>query len=114
VPRLLPRDALLTGPRTDLDCPVCGSEEDVRGTALPDGRIGLVCSECDHHWSRTPRKVCRRCGTADIEVGSYQGWAYEDTDAAADNASAPWHYVDWDVYRCQKCHNVWQVGRRAD
>ncbi len=113
VPHLSPRDALSAGPRTDLDCPVCGSEEDVRGSSLPDGRIRLVCATCDHRWSRTPRKSCRRCGSADIETGTYQGWAYEDLDAAAEDTLAPWHYVDWDVYRCQRCHHIWQVGRRA-
>ncbi|MGP3920438.1 hypothetical protein [Nonomuraea sp. 10N515B] len=114
VPQLIPRQAPLAGPRTDLDCPVCGSEEDVRGSRLPDGRIRLVCTACDHRWSRTPRNPCRRCGSADVEIGTYQGWAYDDPDAAADDTSAPWHYVEWDVYRCHRCHHVWQAGRRAD
>jgi hypothetical protein len=113
VPRLSRRDAPARGPRTDLDCPVCGSEEDVRGNSLPDGRIGLVCTICDHRWSRTPRNPCRRCGAADVEVGSYQGWAYDDLDAAVADTLPPWHYVDWEVYRCQRCHHTWQVGRRA-
>ncbi|MCT9934532.1 hypothetical protein N5079_30435 [Planotetraspora sp. A-T 1434] len=113
VPRLRHRDGLLKGPRTELDCPICGSEEDVLGSPLPDGRISLVCTPCDHRWSRTPRTVCRRCGSADVEAGAYRGWAYDDVDAAADDTMAPWHYVDWDVYRCQGCRHVWQVGRRA-
>ncbi|MCG5213096.1 hypothetical protein [Streptosporangium sp. KLBMP 9127] len=114
VPQLSPRVALPAGPRADLDCPVCGSEDDVRGSPLPDGRIRLICTTCDHHWSRTPRNPCRRCGAADVEVGTYRGWAYDDPDAAADDVSAPWHYVDWNVYRCQRCHHVWQAGHRAD
>jgi hypothetical protein len=114
VPRLHPRDALPTGPRGDLDCPICGSQDDVRGSPVPDGRIALVCAACDHRWSRTPRHPCRRCGSADVEVSGYRGWAYEDLDAAKDDTMAPWHYVDWDVYRCQRCHNVWQEGHRVD
>ncbi|MEU7890867.1 hypothetical protein AB0B54_35665 [Microbispora bryophytorum] len=114
MPRLRTRDALPRGPLAELDCRICGSEEDVRGHSLPGGRIGLVCTSCDHHWSRTPRTACRRCGSADVEVGAYQGWAYDEPEAAADDTMASWHYVDWDVYRCQKCHHVWQVGRRAD
>jgi hypothetical protein len=84
-----------------------------RGRPLPDGRIGLDCISCDHHWSRTPRKPCRRCGSADVEAGGYRGWSYEDLDVAAEDTMAPWHYVDWATYRCGKCHHVWQVGRRA-
>jgi hypothetical protein len=113
VPRLRPRDALPRGPRTELECPVCGSEEDVRGRPLPDGRISLNCTSCDHRWSRTPRKPCRRCGSADVQTGGDLGWAYEDLDAAAEDTMTPWHYVEWDTYRCRKCHHVWQVGHRA-
>uniref|UniRef100_UPI0035E41F2B hypothetical protein n=1 Tax=Thermomonospora cellulosilytica TaxID=1411118 RepID=UPI0035E41F2B len=114
VPRLHPRGGLPQGSRTELDCPICGSEEDVRGNPMPDGRIGLVCAACDHHWSRTPRRPCRRCGSADVEAGGYRGWAYEDSEDATDDTMAPWHYVDWDVYRCRNCHHTWKVGRRAE
>ncbi|MFI9597850.1 hypothetical protein [Nonomuraea sp. NPDC052265] len=114
MPQLIPRETLPTGPRTDLDCPVCGSEDEVHGSPLPDGRIRLMCTTCDHQWSRTPRNPCRRCGASDVDIGTYQGWAYDDPEAAADDTSAPWHYVDWNVYRCQRCHHLWQAGHRAD
>lgn len=114
VPRFRPHDGLPQGPRTELNCPICGSKEDVRGSPLPDGRIGLVCTACDHRWSRTSRRPCRRCGSADVEAGGYRGWAYEDSENATDDTMAPWHYVDWDVYRCRKCHHTWKVGRRAE
>lgn len=114
VPRLRPRDALPMGPRQELECPVCGSEEEVRGHPLPDGRIGLRCSTCDYRWARTPRHPCHRCGSMDVETSGYRGWAYEDTEAAAEDTKAPWHHVDWDVYTCQNCHYVWKLGHPAD
>jgi hypothetical protein len=36
VPLLHSREALPRGPLAELDCQVCGSEEDVRGHPLPD------------------------------------------------------------------------------
>lgn len=115
VPRLVPRDDVPDGGRGAYACRVCGSEDDVRGEAERDGVIPLHCDACGHQWSRVPRHPCPRCGSADVEASGYQGWAYEDLDEAraADWRGAEWHTVDWDVYRCRLCRNVWQTGRRG-
>jgi hypothetical protein len=78
VPVLAPRQELPTGPREELGCPVCGSEDGVQGSGRPiEGRIQLSCADCGHRWSRVPRQPCPRCGSGDVEVSGYQGWAYE-------------------------------------
>jgi Family of unknown function (DUF6308) len=78
VPVLTPRDGLPNGPCDELDCPVCGSEDRVRGSGRPiDGRIQLSCADCGHRWSRIPRQPCPRCGSGEVTVSGYEGWAYE-------------------------------------
>jgi hypothetical protein len=112
-PRLIPFEEPPRGPRGDLECLVCGAAEDVRGAPARGGRIGLLCGGCGHRWSRTPRRPCPRCGSGEVEEGGYTGWAYENVEDARDDPNADWHYVDWQVFRCRNCHNVWQVGSRA-
>jgi Family of unknown function (DUF6308) len=115
VPFLAPRQELPIGPRAELGCPVCGSEDGVQGSGRPvEGRIQLSCADCGHQWSRVPRQPCPRCGSGDVAVSGYQGWAYEDLEEAREDPAAPFYYVDWAVYRCRRCHNVWQRGRRQD
>ncbi len=115
VPLLAPREELPAGPRDELGCPVCGSEEGVQGSGRPvDGRLQLSCADCGHRWSRVPRQPCPRCGSGDVAVSGYEGWAYEDPEQARDDPAAPFYYVDWAVYRCRHCYNVWQRGRRKD
>ncbi|GIH66986.1 hypothetical protein [Microbispora siamensis] len=110
--RLIPRSEIPHGTRGDRDCPVCGGE-DVTGSRLPDGRIALLCGGCHYRWSRTPRHPCPRCGSGDVEENGYRGWAFEDEEEARDNPDADWHYVDWRVFRCSRCHNEWREGSRA-
>jgi hypothetical protein len=111
--RLVPCDEPPQGPRSDLDCLVCGRGEEVRGTPIEGGRIGLACDGCGHRWSRTPRHPCPRCGSGEVEDGAYTGWAYEDVEEAREDPAADWYYVDWQVFRCRRCRNVWRVGARA-
>jgi hypothetical protein len=113
LPRLVPLDKPPRGPRGDLDCLVCGADENVSGTPAPGGRIRLLCGGCGHRWSRTTRRPCPRCGSGEVEEGGYTGWAYEDVEEAREDPGADWHYADWQVFRCRNCHNVWQVGSRA-
>jgi hypothetical protein len=115
VPRLVPRDDIPDGGRGAYTCRVCGSEDDVRGGGEVNGVIPLHCDACGHQWSRVPRRPCPRCGSADVEVSGYQGWAYEDLEEAraAEWHGVEWHTVDWDVYRCRQCRNVWQLGNRG-
>jgi hypothetical protein len=111
--RLVPWEEPPRGPRGDLACLVCGAEEDVRGTAARGGRVRLSCGGCGHQWSRTPRRPCPRCGSGEVEEGGYPGWAHEDVEEAREDPHADWRYVDWQVFRCRNCRNVWQVGSRA-
>jgi hypothetical protein len=111
--RLIPCEEPPQGQRGDLACLVCGAEEEVSGTPARGGRIWLVCGGCGHRWSRTPRRPCPRCGSGQVEEGGYTGWAFEDVAEAREYPDADWHYVDWQVFRCRSCHNVWQVGSRA-
>ncbi|HEU5155662.1 MAG TPA: hypothetical protein VFU43_01600 [Streptosporangiaceae bacterium] len=111
--RLVPCEEPPRGPRGDVDCPICGAEEDVRGTPAPGGRIRLSCAGCGHRWSRTPRHPCPRCGSGEVEESGYTGWSYEDVEEAREDPNAEWYYVDWQVFRCRNCRNVWQVGSRA-
>ncbi len=115
VPRLVPRDDIPKGGRGPYACRVCGSEEDVRGESERDGVIPLHCDACGYQWSRVPRRPCPRCGSKDVDMSGYEGWSYEDLDAARDAEfhDAAWHTVDWDVYRCRHCRNVWQIGHRS-
>ncbi|MEU8194994.1 hypothetical protein AB0C10_14565 [Microbispora amethystogenes] len=110
--RLVPASEVPSGSRGERDCAVCGGE-DVLGSRLPDGRIALSCEGCGYRWSRTPKHPCPRCGSGDVEENGYQGWAFEDKEEARDNADADWHYVDWRVFRCGRCHNEWREGSRA-
>ena len=85
-----------------------------RGSEWARRSGGLSCADCGHRWSRVPRQPCPRCGSGDVAVSGYEGWAYEDPEQARDDPAAPFYYVDWAVYRCRHCYNVWQRGRRKD
>ncbi|HZB30854.1 MAG TPA: hypothetical protein VE465_11885 [Streptosporangiaceae bacterium] len=111
--RLVPSAEPPRGPRGDSACLVCGADEDVRGVPERGGRIRMSCGGCGHRWSRTPRRPCPRCGSGEVEDGGYPGWAYEDVEEPRDDPGADWHYVDWQVFRCRNCRNVWQVGSHA-
>jgi hypothetical protein len=111
--RLIPCEEPPRGQRGDSSCPVCCAEEEVRGTPARGGRIRLGCGGCGHRWSRTPRRPCPRCRLVQVEESGYTGWAYEDVEETREDPNADWHDVDWQVFRCRNCHNVWQVGSRA-
>jgi len=50
----------------DIVCPTCGTDDDLRGTALGDGRIQLTCDLCRIEWTRDPRPRCPSCGGDDL------------------------------------------------
>ncbi len=53
---------------TDIVCPVCGTDDHLRGSPTDDGLIELVCDACDEHWTRDPRPSCPTCGGHDLEA----------------------------------------------
>src|SRR5438270_12362137 len=92
-------------------CPTCGGDQVRRtDTGAPDhGAIPLQCDQCAHVWSREPRLVCSRCGSDDVEIGAYEGWAYDDIDEAReDPEGGAWSYIDREVFRCRKCNHRWR------
>ena len=90
-------------------CPECGgSDLDRDRDVRPAHGVGVRCIDCGHHWVRTPRRVCPRCGSGDVESGVVDGWAFDDLDAARDDpALASWSYVDRAVHRCRHCYQEW-------
>ena len=95
-----------------LECVQCGSD-DVRGRPGRDDVITLTCEACGHTWERVPAQPCLRCRSGEVDSSGYEGWSYDDIDEARDqgHTTASWHYVDWQVLRCRKCHNEWRVSR---
>lgn len=90
-------------------CPQCGSDEIGATGDGGDGPIALLCDVCQHTWAREPRTVCARCGSDDVAVGTYEGWAYDDIEEARDDPQAAgWGSLDREVYRFGKCHNRWR------
>lgn len=67
------------------------------------------CEACGHAWTREPKLVCSRCGSEDIEIGAYEGWAYDDIEEAREAPEGgTWAYVDREVFRCRKCNWKWR------
>ena len=90
-------------------CPACGSDDLSVDTAAPPGRDkALLCEGCGHRWRRTARRSCPRCGSADIEEGVVDGWAYDDLEQAREDPThAEWSYVDRVILRCLACRKMW-------
>src|SRR4051794_17275699 len=85
-------------------CPQCGGDDISRAGAADGEAIALRCDTCGSEWSREPKLVCNRCASEDIEIGGYEGWAYDDIEEARDDPSGgSWAYMDREVFRCRKC-----------
>lgn len=96
----------------EIVCGSCGSENLTRDpSAQPSAssEIPLLCLDCGWKGSRTPRIVCSRCGSTDVDATPIESsWAYENAEDARENPNAAdWGYVDKTVFRCRKCHNQW-------
>jgi hypothetical protein len=50
----------------DIVCPVCGEEEDLRGSR-GDGVVAMSCVRCGHRWRRDLAPTCPRCGGRDLQ-----------------------------------------------
>ena len=91
-------------------CEKCGSvdvEADTRA-APPPGRLAVRCVDCGNSWVRTPRVVCPRCGSGDVDESGYEGWAFDDDEEARDApGTADWSHVDRAVFRCRACRKEW-------
>jgi hypothetical protein len=43
-----------------------------------------------------------------VDVGEYQGWAFDDAEAARDApATAEWSYLNRSVTNCRICRHRW-------
>jgi len=51
---------------SEIICPQCESDDDLRGEPLDDGRIRLTCDACLVTWERDPRPKCPTCGGDDL------------------------------------------------
>jgi DNA-directed RNA polymerase subunit RPC12/RpoP len=94
----------------DIRCVRCGSENIVgdRG-ASGDGLVHITSEECGEQFTRPISLVCPRCGSSDVTVHEYEGWAYDDPDANRDAPSAAaWSYIDRQEFRCLTCQNTWR------
>src|SRR4051794_2824355 len=92
-------------------CPQCGSDDLARSaqSTAAGGEIPLHCQTCGAEFTREPRLVCSRCGSDDIEIGGYEGWAYDDIEEARDDpVGGSWSYLDREVFRCRKCNARWR------
>jgi hypothetical protein len=52
----------------DIACPVCGTDEHLRGTPGPGDTIELSCACCGTSWTRDTRPSCPTCGGHDMEA----------------------------------------------
>lgn len=50
---------------SDIRCPTCGEQEDLRGTRTDD-LIEIECGACGFRWQRDPAATCPRCGRKDL------------------------------------------------
>ena len=50
----------------EIVCPSCGTDDDLSGSPLDDGRIGLTCAACRIQWTRDPRPRRPTCGGDDL------------------------------------------------
>ena len=51
---------------TEIVCPQCASDDDLRGVPLGDGLIELTCEACELTWTRDPRPACPTCGSTRV------------------------------------------------
>lgn len=94
----------------EIRCPACGDHDPVRDDDLPHspGAIPLRCTKCAQVWERQPRIVCGHCGSSDVDVSGYLGWAFDDADEARDDPStAAWSYLDRSIMNCRHCRHRW-------
>jgi Zn ribbon nucleic-acid-binding protein len=89
-----------------VNCPACTSD-DLVGSPTKDKNISLTCLACGHVWERTPFQPCKRCGSSDVTLSLYEGWAYDDLEEAREDTYASWEYVERTVFRCRKCNYEW-------
>src|SRR4051794_5241438 len=90
-------------------CPKCGGDDLARVGTEATGAMTLRCKACGEIWSRDPKIVGSGCGSEEIEVGGYEGWAYDDIEEARDDpGGGSWAYINRKVFRCRNCNHRWR------
>ena len=97
-------------------CPQCGGDDLERDrTAASEGAAVIVhCLSCDHTFPRDPVVSCRRCSSRNIASRGYEGWGYDDIEAAReDPGGSSWSSYDREELRCLDCNFTWRTSGPA-
>jgi rubrerythrin len=91
-------------------CPECNSDDiDRDAEQTTSGVIGLRCLSCGHVFTREPIMACARCASTDVASRGYEGWGYDDPEAARENPDgAAWSSYNREQFRCLKCNYTWR------
>ena len=97
-----------------VSCPQCaGDDLERQGDSADDGLV-IRCMTCNQVFTRQPNISCRRCGSADVSVREYEGWAYDDIEEAREEpGGGTWSYYDRLEFRCMKCNFTWRKSGTA-
>src|SRR4051812_47582508 len=96
-------------------CPQCGSEDLQRDDErAAGGAVAVSCLACNHRFIREPALACRRCLSGNVASRGYEGWAYDDAEAAREDPSGgSWSSYDREEFRCLDCNFTWRTSGPA-
>lgn len=81
---------------SELACPTCGEQDDLRGTRHNDGSLEITCEACGTTWERSTERRCKLCGSTDLAYSPKPLWEKGRGDQRTPAGEIP----AWACYTC--------------
>jgi hypothetical protein len=81
---------------SELVCPSCGEQEELRGSRRDDGTLEISCESCGTSWDRDTQRRCKLCGSTDLAYRPKPLWEKGRGDQRTPAGEIP----AWSCYDC--------------
>lgn len=81
---------------SDLACPDCGEQDQLRGSRRDDAVLDITCEVCGATWERDTTRRCKLCGSTDLAYTPRPLWEKGRGDQRTPAGEIP-------AYTCRSC-----------